>query len=344
MVPTVLDLLGLEPPARIRGVTQSPIQGVSFAHTLEDPQAESRRHTQYFEMLGHRAIYHDGWRAVCPWPGPSFAEAGKGFGEPIPAATLNELDAHAWELYKVDEDFAENHDVAGENREKLIEMIGRWYVEAGRYNVMPIDGSGLMRAAVEKPQAAPVREQYTLYPGTQSIPFFAAPRTLNRPHSITAAVEIPDGGAEGVLLCQGTAAGGYSFFVKDQRLQYIHNYMGRETMRVKATEPLGPGKHELRYEFEPTGNPDLAKGHGSPGRFQLYVDGTLVGDEEVPFTTPLFFNPGALSCGANPGSPITSDYEGPFGFTGTLHSVTVDLSGELIVDPEAEVRLHMARQ
>jgi len=344
MVPTILELLGVEPPATIRGVTQSSLHGVSFAHTLTDAEAQSNRDTQYFEMLGHRAIYHDGWRAVCPWPGPSFKEAGKGFGEPIPAATLTELDATGWELYHVAEDFAENHDVAAENREKLIEMVGRWYVEAGRFDVLPIDGSGLLRAAVEKPLAAPLRDRYTFYPGTQSLPFFAAPRVLNRPHSITASVEIPPGGAEGVLLCQGTAAGGYSFFVKDGRLQYVHNYLGRQLMRVQADEALSAGEHELRYEFEPTGDPDLMKGHGAPGRFQLYIDDGLVGNAEVPFTTPLFFNPGALACGANPGSPVTPDYEGPFRFTGTLHSVTVDLSGELITDDEAEMRLHMARQ
>ena len=112
MVPTVLDLLGIEPPTAIRGVTQSPLHGVSLAHTLDDADASARRHTQYFEMLGHRAIYHDGWRAVCPWPGPSFTEAGVGFGEPISAEKLTELDATGWELYHVAEDFAENHDLA----------------------------------------------------------------------------------------------------------------------------------------------------------------------------------------------------------------------------------------
>jgi arylsulfatase len=295
-------------------------------------------------MLGHRSIYHDGWRAVCPWPGPSFKEAGKGFGDPIPAQTLTELDAHGWELYHVAEDFAETRNVAAENREKLIEMIGRWYVEAGKYDVMPIDGSGLLRAAVEKPMAAPPRNKYVLFPRTQSMPFFAAPRVLNRPHSITASVSIPPGGAEGVLLCQGTSAGGYSFFVKDKQLHYVHNYLGREMFGVHSDTVLDPGNHELRFEYEPTGNPDLAKGQGSPGRMQLYVNGTLVGAADIPYTTPLFFNPGALSCGANPGSPITPDYPEPYAFTGTLEHVTVDLSADLITDKEAELRLHMARQ
>ncbi len=124
MVPTVLDALGVEPPAAVRGVTQSPLQGVSFAHAFGDAKAETRHHTQYFEMMGHRAIYHDGWRAVCPVPGPSFAEAGMGFGEMvITEEKLRELDAKGWELYHVDEDFSETRNLAAEHRDKLIEMI-----------------------------------------------------------------------------------------------------------------------------------------------------------------------------------------------------------------------------
>ncbi|MDH4103101.1 MAG: sulfatase-like hydrolase/transferase [Thermoleophilia bacterium] len=344
MVPTVLDLLGLEPPATIRGVTQSPFHGVSFAHTLDDPDAETHHHTQYFEMLGHRAIYHDGWRAVCPWPGPSFTEAGTGFGNPISADTLSTLDATGWELYHVAEDFAENHDVAAENRDKLIAMIATWYVEAGKYDVMPIDGSGLARMMAEKPLIALPRDSYTYRPNTQSIPNFAAPKVLNRPHSITAEVEIPEQGAEGVLLSQGTAAGGYSFYVKDGKLRYVHNYVGRQLLEVESEHIVPAGKHALRFEFEPTGPPDPAQGKGAPGRMQLYVDGNLVGNANAALTTPFMFNPGSLTCGANPGSPVTPDYEGPFTFTGTLHSVTLDVSGELIHDHEAELRVHLARQ
>jgi hypothetical protein len=344
MVPTVLDLLGIDPPTTIRGVTQSPLQGISFAHTLADADAESGHHTQYFEMLGHRAIYHDGWRAVCPWPGPSFTEAGMSFGQPISSKTLSELDATGWELYHVAEDFAENHNVAADHRDRLIAMIGTWYVEAGKYGVMPVDGSGLARMIAEKPLIAPPRDRYTYRPGTQSIPFFAGPRVLNRPHSITAEVEIPADGAEGILLSQGTAAGGYSFFVQGGKLRYVHNYVGRAVYGVESAEVLPPGKHELRFEFEPTGQPDMAHGRGAPGRLQLYVDGTLAGNAEAPVTTPFVLNPGALTCGANPGSAITDDYASPFKFTGTIHRVTVDVSGELIHDTEAELRMHMARQ
>ena len=344
MVPTLLELLGIEPPASIRGVTQSPIQGVSFASTLDDAGVPSAHHTQYFEMLGHRAIYHDGWRAVCPWPGPSFTEAGVGFGQPISADKLTELDASGWELYHVEEDFAETRDLSGEHRDKLIALIGMWYAEAGKYNVLPVDGSGLERVLVEKPLVALPRDRYVYVPNTQSIPFPAAPRVLNRPHSITASVEVPEGGAEGVLLCQGTAAGGYSLYLQDGKLHYVHNYVSRSLHKVSTPDPVPPGHHELRFEFEPTGQPDFPSGRGAPGRLQLYVDGSLVAEELAPVTTPFAFNPGALSCGHNPGSPVTPDYESPFRFTGTLDSVTVDVSGDLITDSEGEMRMAMSRQ
>jgi len=344
MVPTVLELLDIQPPAQIKGVRQSPMHGVSFAHTLDDPTAASNHHTQYFEMFAHRSIYHDGWRAVCPWPGPSFAEAGIPWGSPVTSEILSKLDANGWELYHVDEDFAETNNVAADNRARLIAMIGTWYVEAGKYNVMPVDGSALARIVVEKPLIALPRDSYTYRPNTQSVPNFAAPKVLNRPHSITADVEIPEEGAEGVLLSQGTAAGGYSFFIKDGKLRYVHNYVGRKLLEVESADVVPPGKHKLRFEFEPTGKPDMQHGKGAPGRLQLYIDGKLVGNADADVTTPFVFNPGALTCGANPGSPVTPEYEGPFTFTGTLHTVTLDVSGDLIQDPEGELRAHLARQ
>jgi arylsulfatase A-like enzyme len=344
MVPTVLDALDLQPPAAVRGVTQSPIHGVSFAHTFGSSSVPTRHRTQYFEMFGHRAIDHDGWRAVCPWPGPSFAEAGKPFGAPITAAGLTGLDAHHWELYHIAEDPAENHNLAGQHRDKLIELIAMWYVEAGKYNVLPIDGTVTQRVMAERPQVAEPRTQYVYRPGTQTLPFFVGPRVLNRPHSVTADAEIPDGGAEGVLLSQGSAVGGWSFYVKDNRLRYAHNYVGRAIYRVSAPDPLPAGRHQLRFEFRPTRQPDLAQGKGTPGRAGLYVDGKLITQNEFPVTTPIAFNPGGVTCGANPGSPVTTDYQAPFRFTGTLHTVTVDLSGDLITDTDSEMRIAMSRQ
>ena len=344
MVPTVLDLLGIEAPETIRGVTQAPIHGVSFAPSLNDSSVASRHHTQYFEMLGHRSLYHDGWRAVCPWPGPSFAEAGVGFGQPISAETLAKLDDTGWELYHVDEDFAETHDVAADNPERLTDMIAIWYEEADKYDVLPVDGSGLARVLIEKPLISAPRDRYVFFPDTQSIPFFAGPRVLSRPHSITAEVDIPDDRTEGVLFSQGTAAGGYTLFVKDNLLHYAHNYLSKAIYRVTSDTPVPSGRHDLRFEFEPTGEMDFFNGNGPPGRLQLYIDGALVGNAEAPTTVPLAINPGGMTCGANPGSPVVEDYEGPFRFTGTINRVIVDLSGELITDPEAELRLHMARQ
>ncbi|MGD0934292.1 MAG: hypothetical protein ABR922_06925, partial [Streptosporangiaceae bacterium] len=167
---------------------------------------------------------------------------------------------------------------------------------------------------------------------------------LNRPHSITADAEIPGSGAEGVLICQGSNVGGWTFYVQDSRLHYAHNYVNREIYRVSGPDPLPAGRHQLRFEFEPTGKPDFAHGRGAPGRAQLYVDGQLIANSEFPVTTPIAFNPGGLSCGANPGSVIVPDYQAPFPFTGALRTVTVDLSGDLITDTESEMRMAMARQ
>ncbi|WP_460107853.1 arylsulfatase [Streptomyces sp. YKOK-J1] len=343
MVPTVLDALGIEPPSTIRGVTQSPLHGVSFAHTFDDADAPGNHHTQYFEMIGHRAIDHDGWRAVCPWPGPSFAESGRPFGTPITVQDLTDLDAHHWELYHVDEDFAETRDLSAEQRDKLVEMVALWYVEAGKYNVLPIDGSAVQRMMTQRPQITEARTSYTFRPGTQSLPSAVTPRVLNRPHSVTVDADLP-AGAEGVLVCQGTDAGGWTLFIKDGRLHYTHNYVRRALHRLTGADPVPEGRHELRFEFEPTGKPDIQHGKGTPGKAQLYIDRQLAAETEFPLTTPVMFNPGGLTCGRNPGSAVDPAYTSPFPFTGTLHSVTVDLSGELITDMDSEMRMHMARQ
>jgi len=345
LVPTVLDALGIDPPTSIKGVAQSPIEGVSFAHTFDNTGATGNRHTQYFEMMGHRSIYHDGWRAVCPWPGQSFTEAGAPFGTPIPAEKLTELDAKHWELYHVDEDFAENDNIADQHRDKLIEMIAQWYVEAGKYNVLPVDGRGVQRFAAERPQLSKDRTSYTFYPHTQSIPYNAGPRLLNRTHTITANVEIPEGGAEGVLVSYGGTDGGYSFYIKDGKLQYVQNYVARDYLHVESVESVPAGDHQLRFEFEVTGLPNIAEGKGSPGKAQLYIDGILVGNTEFPHTTPLSLGlTGGITVGADPGAPVAPFYKEPFEFTGTIESVTFDVSGDVIQDDDAELKRILARQ
>jgi arylsulfatase len=345
MAPTVLELLGVEAPTVIKGVTQSPIEGHSFAHALDDAKAPSKHITQYFEMMGHRSIYHDGWRAVCPWPGTSFKEAGMFFGAPIDKNKLTELDAKGWELYHIDEDWAENHNLADKHRDKLIEMIATWYVEAGKYNVLPVDSRGTLRLAEERPQIAVARSSYTYYANTQMVPANAGPQVLNRPHSITADVEIPAGGAEGVLLAAGDVQGGFSFFVQGGKLHYIYNYVGSAFAHIESQAPVPVGRHKLRFEFEVTGQPDIAHGKGAPGCGQLYIDGKLVGQGDIALTMPLTIGlAGGMVCGADPGSPVWDKYKPPFRFTGRLYSTTVEVSGELIKDEEQEVKRLLMRQ
>ncbi len=345
MVPTVLEMLGIEALTSIKGVTQSPIQGLSFAHVLDDAKAPSKHLTQYFEMFGHRSIYHDGWRAVCPWPGTSFKEAGLPFGAPIDKDKLTELDAKGWELYHIDADFAENHNLAAENRAKLIEMIATWYVEAGKYNVLPIDSRGQLRAADPRPQIAAARTRYTYYPGTQMVPGNAGPNMMNRPFSITADVEIPEGGAEGVLLCTGDGQGGFSFYMQNGNLHYVYSFVGSQFFHIESNVPVPSGRHKLGYEFEVTGKVDYKSGKGAPGRGKLYIDDKPVGQGDIPLTMAVVIGLAAGTvCGANTGSPVWDKYKPPFAFTGTLQSVTVDLSGESIKNHEAEMRVHLARQ
>jgi arylsulfatase A-like enzyme len=345
MVPTVLDLLDIEPPTSIGGVTQSPIQGLSFASALDNATAPSLHHTQYFEMFGHRSLYHDGWRAVCPWPGTSFTESGLPFGAPIDAKKLTELDANGWELYHIDEDFAENHNVAAQHRDKLIEMIGRWYVEAGKYDVLPIDSRGTLRFADERPALAPDRERYTYYPGTQVIPPNSGPKILNRPYAIEADVDVPAGGADGVLLSAGGVDGGFSFYVKDGKLQYDYNYLSLQDLHVESESQVPEGRHKLRFEFKPTGKPDIAKGKGAPGTAQLFVDGKAVGRAEFPVTIPLSIGlAGGFQVGVDAGSPVSDAYTGPFEYSGTIYNVVVDVSGDLTKDETAEMSKLLARQ
>jgi len=346
MVPTVLEALGLEAPEALKGVTQSPIEGHSFAHAFDDSAAPSRHITQYFEMMGHRSIYHDGWRAVCPWPGQSFTEAGMGFGEPIDKDKLTELDGSAWELYHVVSDVAENHNLAADNRAKLIEMIGTWYVEAGKYNVLPVDARGVGRIADERPTIAVDRTRYQIFPHTQAIPSNAGPKILNRPHTITADVEIPAAGAQGALLSFGDVQGGFSFYVQDGKLHYVYNYVGSHFSHVESTTTVPTGAHQLGLRFELTGPPDVAHGKGAPGRVTLTIDGAPVGAGDIPLTMPLAIGlAGGIVCGADTGSPVWDRYKPPFPFTGVLHSTTVDLGGGAPpVDHEHALKVILARQ
>ena len=348
MVPTVLDALGVEPPASVRGVAQAPLEGVSFAHTFDAPDAATRHETQYFEMFGHRSIYHDGWRAVCPWPGPNFADAaqqGRKIGEPITREVLERLDRDGWELYDIADDPTESRDVAAEHADVLRELIALWWEEAEKYKVLPLDGSMQARLRRRAPADLQAADALRLLPGR-----------VGRARVRGAA------GLQPGLLDRGgrrdrrrrtrraswspreATPGGYAFYLDGGRPCHVYNYVGRDRFVVQAPDVLPPGRHALRYEFEPTGAPDFASGKGAPGRGQLYVDGRLVANTELPHTTPFLFELEGLSCGYDFGAPAAEGYQPPFPFTGAIHSVTFDLAGELIVDEEAELRRLMAQQ
>lgn len=345
LVPTVLEALELDAPATIRGVAQSPIQGISLAYSFHDSRAESRHRTQYFEMMGHRSLYHDGWRAVCPVPGPSFAEAKLGFGQlDLTEAVLRDLDVHGWELYHVAEDVAENQNLAEEHRDKLIELIALWYVEAGKYNVLPIDSRGTQRLGEERPQLSRARTHYELYPNTSPISDNVGPRTLNRPHDIRAFARINDQ-SEGVLVAQGGTTGGFALFVQDRKLHYVYNYAGVAEYHVESDAPLPQGTVTVGARFAPTSEPDIPHGLGSPGRIALYANDRKIGEGEIPRTLPLLMSLGEGLClGRDGASPVSMLYRAPFEFTGTLEKCVIDVGGRSVDDAEAQIRVVMARQ
>jgi arylsulfatase len=229
--------------------------------------------------------------------------------------------------------------------DKVQEMAQRWYAEAGQYGVLPLASAELARMNVPRPTVSRPRKQYTYYPGGAPIAFAAAPRLYNRPHSITADVVIPDGGAEGILMTHGCRNAGYALFVKEGRLHYIHNYVGLEKFEVVSSEPVPTGDVSLRYEFEPTGDPQFREGKGSPGRFQLYINDHLVGNLEVPYTVPMTFGVLGASCGYAAFDSVNPEvYEAPFRFTGEIKQVVIDVSGEVIKDDEAELKRLMTQQ
>ena len=322
VMPTVLDAAGIRPPAAIDGVTQSPIDGASFAPSFHHPDAPAARDTQYYEMFGCRALYHRGWKAVTYVP--------------IQGEVTFE-DDH-WELYHVAEDPAECHDLAAEHPERLQEMIERWWIEAARNDVLPLDNRPFSEFVFGRRHAVPERSRYEYRPGGSPVPEAAAVNVRNRSHRVTAEVEVPEGGAEGVLLAQGSVLGGWSFHLVEDRLVYAHNLSGYRQYRVEGPAPLTPGDHRLEFRFTKTGE------HQGTGA--VLVDGEVVGEGDIPgFTLNRFSLAGAgLTCGRSDPSPVCDDYDAPFTFTGTLARVVVDVSGHPFVDPEAEAADVIAMQ
>jgi arylsulfatase A-like enzyme len=319
VVPTVLETLGIEPPAAINGITQQPIEGVSFAHTFDDAAAPTRKTAQYYEMIGSRAIWHDGWKAV--------TEQEQGV-----ALTDEILAQQRWELYHVAEDFSECDDLAARHPGKLRELIERWWVEAGKYNVLPLDARMQARMAEPKPLGARATSRIVYYPGGAPQFAYTAANLHDRSHTIRAEVEIPAGGAEGVLLAHGSWFAGYSLYVKERRLHYVHNYLGLAEYRVSSREEIPVGTVTLRFQFTRTGE------HRGVGR--LFVGDRQVGEGEIPRTVPAVIETSGegLCCGYDSGLPVTEAYRAPFRFTGTIKQVEVEVEGPVREDLEASAR------
>ena len=240
VVPTVLEALGLEPPALLNGVPQRPLEGVSFRHTFDDGAAPTRKTVQYYEMIGSRALWSDGWKAVVEQPQ----------GESLTEETLAR---QRWELYHVAEDFSECEDLATRHPAKLAELVERWWVEAAKYDVLPLDARMQARMAERKATPTQAETRHVYYPGGAPVFEYGAVNLKNRSHVITAEVEIPAGGAEGVLLAHGSWFAGYSLYVKNRRLHYVHNYLGLAEYRISATEDIPSGAVRLQFRFTRTG-------------------------------------------------------------------------------------------
>jgi len=323
VLPTVLDVLGIEPPAVIAGVEQRAIEGTSFAHTFEAADAASRRDTQYYEMFGCRAIYHRGWKAVTYHP----------LQDP-----RQSFERDRWELYDIERDLSECHDLAAEHPEKLQELIALWWSEAERYQALPLDNRALSELVFDRPPSIPPRTRYVYHAGMSMVPEAVAVNVRNRSHLISAEVDVADERAEGVLLAQGSILGGWSFFVSHGALHYVHNFVGMEEHRVSSGLVLTPGSHTLAFRFTRTGE------HCGTGA--LLVDGAVVGEAEIPRFTPTRFSlTGAgLTCGHSGPLPVTDDYQAPFRFTGRLHRIVVDVEGSPHLDPEDEARFAITTQ
>ncbi len=325
VLPTMLESLGIQRPDEIGGVTLNPVEGTSFAYSFAAPDEPSHHQTQYFEMMGSRAIYHDGWKAVTFHP-----IMGLGYDGSDPRKPFHE---DVWELYHVAEDFSECHNLADEHPEKLRELIDRWWAEAGRYQVLPLDNRGINRGGRRE-----YRDRYIYHAGGSSITEDVAVNVRNRSHYITATAHIPDAGAEGVLLAHGSYFGGYSFCIKDRRLTYYYNFLGLDEYKIVSDIEVPAGDVRLGYEFTKT---ERFQGVGA-----LYINGNKVGERELPRTIPFRISLAGegLCCGWDSGLPVTHEYEAPFTFTGTIHEVVVDVTGEPFRDPAAEQRIAMAEQ
>jgi len=324
IVPTILEATGIAPPDSIDGIGQRPIEGVSMAYTWDkaNAAAPTRHTTQYFEMLGNRAIYHDGWMALTspvtiPW-------------ELSTAAPPDVITGYNWELYNLNEDPTESNDLAAKMPDRLKEMQDLFYAEAKKYDVLPLDNSTLARFLTPRPSATAGRKSFT-YSGTLSgVPASAAPNILDKSYTITAEVEIPDGGAEGMIVTEGGRFGGYGLFLSKGELGigrgkpvFLYNLLDLKRTTWEGPE-LKAGKHTIVFDFKFDG-----PGFGKGGTGVLSVDGKEVARNTMDHTTPITFPEDEdFDIGEDTRTPVALleyRYDCPFKFTGTIDKLTFEL-------------------
>ncbi|MGD9753472.1 MAG: arylsulfatase [Acidimicrobiia bacterium] len=325
ILPTVLELVGVEAPTHLDGIEQAPFEGFSLAASMTAPTGPSPHTTQYYEMLGSRAIYHDGWKAVVYHPPAAIVYDG--------SDARRSFDDDVWELYHVAEDFSECHDVAAQHPDKLAELQQLWWREAERHRALPLNNQpgrfGDRRF---------VRDRYVFHPGMSSLPEAVAPNLRGRPYQILAALDVPaDGPVDGVLACHGGHTGGYALYVQDRRLRFVHNLVGTTFHRVAAEVELPAGSVLARLTFTPTGR--------TAGDIELWYDDVPVGGGHLPSLTPVTYGTEPFCVGAQPGTPICEELVGraepP---AGVLQHVVIEVAGTAARDAAAEERVAMSRQ
>jgi len=330
IVPTILDVVGVEAPEVVVGYTQHPIEGVSMRSSFDDAQAPSTRQTQFYSMLGSRGLWHQGWKAVTTHP---------------TIAGWGNYEKDTWELYNTAEDRSECHNLAAQYPEKLQELINLWFFEAGKYQGFPLDDRlPLEIFLTPRPQMTKPRERYVYYPDTAEIPESQAVNIRNRSYSIRAEVEIPSDDAEGVVFAQGSRFGGHAIYMKDGKMHYIYNWLGDIKQQVVSNKTVPTGASTLSAIFTKEGeNPP----HVANGMLAIYMNDEKVGEMKIMTQPGKFSIAGeGLNVGRDGGEPVTGDYPGkyPWPFTGTVKRVVVDVSGDLNINHEVEAQAMLMRE
>ena len=345
IVPTILDASGIQAPQTVDGVTQSPIEGVSMAYTFDaaNANAPSDHHTQYFEMMGDRALYHDGWIASTKVVRPPWNTVGA--VNPDPANNVS------WELYDLQKDWTQANDVAAAEPRKLKELQDLFWIEASKYQVLPLDASVATRVIAPKPSLAAGRSTFIYTSELTGLPPGDAPSLLNTSYVMTAEIEIPQAGAEGMLNTTGGRFGGYGFYLLKNKPVFLWNLLDLERVRWEGKDALTPGKHTLEFDFkyDGLGFATLAfnsvSGIGQGGTGVLKVDGKEVASQKLEHTIPVLLQwDETFDVGADTGTPVDDqDYQVPFRFTGKLDKLTIAIDRPQLT-PADEQKLMEAMQ